>query len=93
MVTVDSKGRIVLPQDLREQFGLGSGTEVSVRKEGGQIVVEPEDDPEEIIDDIETLIEKASRDRPAPDTDDPFARDHLEAIQRGANRTEEDQDE
>lgn len=93
MVTVDSKGRIVLPQDLREQFGLGSGTEVSVRKEGGQIVVEPEDDPEEIIDDIEALVEEASRDRPTPDTDDPFARDHLKAIQRGANRVEEDQDE
>lgn len=88
MVTVDSKGRIVLPQDVRDRLELRPGTEVTVRNDGDRIVVEPEDDPEEIIDDIETLVEEASSDRPDPDTDDPFSRDHLEAIQRGANRTE-----
>lgn len=35
MTKVDSKGRIVLPQEVREQLGITPGTEVDVRKEGG----------------------------------------------------------
>lgn len=56
MVKVDSKGRIVLPKDLRERLGITPGTEVDIIEEDGKAVVEPEDNPEQIIDRMESLI-------------------------------------
>lgn len=86
MVTVDSKGRIVLPQDLRERLGITPGTEVNVREEDGKAVVDPEDRPEEVLADLEARIAEAARNQAAPslEADDPFSQDHLDAIQRGA---------
>lgn len=86
MAKVDSKGRIVLPQDLRERLGLEPGTEVDVREEEGRAVVEPEDRPEDIIADLERQIkDAASRRKQTPKAElGPIARDHLETIQRGA---------
>ena len=43
MTTVDSKGRIVLPKEIRERLGITPGTEVEVHEEKGKAVVEPED--------------------------------------------------
>jgi AbrB family looped-hinge helix DNA binding protein len=85
MTKVDSKGRIVPPQDLRERLGLDPGTEVAVREDEGRAVVEPEDDPDDIIADLERQIEDAASDREQIPKDelDPTARDHLETIQRG----------
>jgi len=57
MAKVDSKGRIVLPQDVRERLGITPGTEVDVHEEDGKAVVEPEDAPEQIIDRMEQLID------------------------------------
>ena len=91
MATVDSKGRIVLPKDARQRLGLSPGTEVAIREEEGRIVVEPEDDPAEIIDDIERLITAASADvSPSIDGIDQFAKAHLNAIQRGAGEHKKD---
>lgn len=88
MVKVDSKGRIVLPQDLRERLGITPGTTVEVREEDGRAVVEPEDDPNRILDRMEQLVEKASSERGetiAPEDGlDPIARKHRDAIQKGA---------
>lgn len=85
MVTVDSKGRIVLPQELREHLGIDPGTEVEVREEGGKAVVEPEDDPDAIIERLEGLVAEASADRDAPDADmHPIAADHADTIRRQA---------
>ena len=42
MVTVDSKGRIVLPKEVRKRLGIDPGTEVEVHEEDGRAVVEPE---------------------------------------------------
>ena len=57
MATVDSKGRIVLPQEVRERLDITPGTEVEIHEEGGKAVVEPEDDPQQIIRRMEQLID------------------------------------
>ncbi|WP_254863225.1 AbrB/MazE/SpoVT family DNA-binding domain-containing protein [Halovivax gelatinilyticus] len=52
MVAVDAKGRIVLPKRVREQLGLTPGSEVEIHEADGRVIVEPEDDPQRIIDDL-----------------------------------------
>jgi AbrB family looped-hinge helix DNA binding protein len=88
VVTVDSKGRIVLPKDVRERLGISPGTEVDVHEEDGRAVVEPEDDPDEILERMERLVEEASPERgettPLPEGIDPIARKHRDAIRSGA---------
>lgn len=91
MVTVDSKGRVVLPQELRERLGITPGTEVEVREEDGKAVVEPEDDPEKILKRMEQLIEETASDRreTAPlEGVDPVAQKHRDVVRRGAQQDE-----
>lgn len=94
MTTVDSKGRIVLPQEVRERLGITPGTEVEIHEEGGKAVVEPEDDPERIIERMKQLIAEASANRaPTPmsyEDMDPLAQKHADTIRRGAQKTEDD---
>lgn len=91
MVRVDAKGRIVLPQDLRERLGITPGSEVEIREEGGAAVVEPEDDPDAIIADLSELVSAAAGRREQTDYEDlsPEARDHVETIRRGADSVDE----
>lgn len=88
MPTVDSKGRIVLPKDVRESLGIDEGTEVEIHEKGGKAVVEPEKHPEVVIDRMESLIEEASANRETTTTRetemDPFVQKHADAIRRGA---------
>jgi len=89
MVKVDSKGRIVLPQDVRERLGVTSGTEVEVREEDGKAIIEPEDDPERIIERMNELVGGISDGEPTPYEElDPQARDHVDTIRRQANQAE-----
>lgn len=85
---MDSKGRIVLPKEVRERLGVVPGAEVEVHVEDRRAIVEPEDDPESIIDDVEAMIEAAAAkpDR-SPDELEGEARRHVETIRRqaGAN--------
>lgn len=94
MAKVDSKGRIVLPQEVRERLGLDPGTEVEVQEEDGRAVVEPEESADEIIDDLERRIGEAAshREQTPRDELDPEARKHVETIRRQASdsRTERD---
>jgi AbrB family looped-hinge helix DNA binding protein len=84
MTTVDSKGQIVLPKEVREDLGITPGTEVAIHEEDGKAVVEPEDDPEQIIERMERLIADASSEReetmPFKDGADPIAQKHRDAI-------------
>lgn len=88
MVTVDSKGRVVLPQEVRKRLGITPGTEVEIREEGGKAVVEPEDDPERIIERMNDLVAETASERgettPTDADADPVARKHRAAIRRGA---------
>lgn len=86
MTRVDSKGRIVLPKELRDRLGITPGTEVEIREEDGRAVVEPEDDPQRIIDGIEGIVEEATSDRAQDRYDelDPASKAHVDAIRRQA---------
>jgi AbrB family looped-hinge helix DNA binding protein len=91
MAKVDSKGRIVLPQSVRERLGIKPGTEVEVHEEDGKAVVEPEDNPQEIIDRMEELIAETSpaskATTPLEAEIDPIAQKHRDAIRSGAEQT------
>jgi AbrB family looped-hinge helix DNA binding protein len=90
MAKVDSKGRIVLPQEVRERLGITPGTEVDIHEEDGKAVVEPEDNPDEILERMEQLVEESSSKRgettPLPEGVDPIAQKHSDAVQRGAEK-------
>ncbi|WP_080509663.1 AbrB/MazE/SpoVT family DNA-binding domain-containing protein [Haloarcula japonica] len=94
MAKVDSKGRIVLPQEVRERLGINPGTEVDIHEEGGKAIVEPEDNPEKIIERMEQLVEETSSERrettPLDRGSDPIAQKHRDAVRRGV---EENSDE
>lgn len=94
MTRVDSKGRIVLPQEVRERLGITPGTEVDVHEEGGKAVVEPEDNPDEILARMEQLVEETSSEReetrPLTDRADPIAHRHRAAVRRGAEETSDE---
>lgn len=98
MPKVDAKGRVVLPQAVRERLDITPGTEVEVREEDGEVVIRPEDDPERITERLERLVEEASsrREGTAPldradgvDNAGPIARRHRESVRRGAAETAE----
>jgi AbrB family looped-hinge helix DNA binding protein len=97
MAKVDSKGRIVLPKEVRERLGLAPGTEVEVHEVDGRAVVEPEDDPQAVIERMEALVEETASRRgettPLDEVSDPIAQKHRDAIRRGAERDGEDSDE
>ncbi|WP_160135414.1 AbrB/MazE/SpoVT family DNA-binding domain-containing protein [Halococcus salsus] len=94
MATVDSKGRIVLPQEVRERLGIIPGTEVEIHEEEGKAVVEPEDDPDQIIERMEQLIEETSSEHgettPLHEGADPIAQKHRDAVRRGAEKTDDE---
>ena len=92
MAKVDSKGRVVLPKELRDRLGISPGTEVELREADGQVVIEPERDPEDIVARTEELLEDAARGQTrsvadTADIEDPHARKHAETIRRQAEST------
>ena len=40
IVRIDEKGRITIPKHIRESCGLTEGMEVSLRVEGGRVIIE-----------------------------------------------------
>jgi hypothetical protein len=65
---------------------------VEVREEDGKAVVEPEDDPQEIIEQMDALAAETSPTdtETAPDTEiDPIARRHRDAVRRGAAQSDD----
>lgn len=90
MATVDSNGQIVLPQELRERLGIHPGTEVDIHEEAGKAIVDPEDNPEQIIERMEQLVEETSAERrettPLNKGSDPIAQTHRESVRRGVEQ-------
>ena len=87
MAKVDSKGRIVLPQDVREQLGVAPGSEVEVHEKDGKAIVEPEDDPDRIIQQMDQLVDGIAEREPTPYEDlNPQARDQVDTIRRKAEQ-------
>jgi len=93
MTKVDSKGRIVLPQELRDRLGITPGTEVTIHEEDGKAVVQAEPDPEDVLARMERLVEETSPDHdqmtPLTDGVDPIAQRHRNAVRKGAERDHE----
>jgi AbrB family looped-hinge helix DNA binding protein len=87
---VDSKGRIVLPQELRERLDITPGMEVEIREENGRVVVELEDDPKQVLERMEQLVAEASSEReetmPVGEEADAIARKHRTAVRSGAEK-------
>lgn len=94
MAKIDSKGRVVLPQRIRERLGLDPGSEVNVHEEDGRAVVAPEESAAEIIDDLEQRIERAAsrREQTPYDELNAEAREHVETIRRQASDTRIERD-
>lgn len=94
MTKVDSKGRIVLPQEVRERLGITPGSEVDIHEEDGKAVVEPEDDPDDIVTRMEQLVEETSSERsettPLTEEADPVAQRHREAVRSGAEKNSDE---
>lgn len=88
MATVDTKGRVTLPKEVREDLGLEPGTEVEIHDEDGKVVIEPERTPEDIIVELERRTEEPYELASSVEKPGPIASDHLDAIRRGANRNE-----
>ena len=86
---MDSKGRIALPNEVRERLGITPGTDVDVREDDVKMIDEPEDDPRQIIERMEKLVGEASSRRrettPVDETAGPIARKHRDAVRRGAD--------
>lgn len=99
MVRVDTKGRIVIPSEVRKQLGLRPGSEVDVTAMSGRAIVEPETDPEQLMCNLEAMIDEATTNREhrrENDTEgydrtldtDTIAAHHREIVRRGADQTE-----
>lgn len=91
MGKVDAKGRVTLPKDFREKLGIEAGTSVEIRQENDRLVIEPERDPEDIIDDMEEMLAEVREGRieRVPDSEiesDPIADKHRELIRRKAEK-------
>ncbi|WP_080509858.1 AbrB/MazE/SpoVT family DNA-binding domain-containing protein [Halorubrum saccharovorum] len=88
MPRVDSKGRIVLPKEVRECLNITPGTEVEVREEDGKAVVKPKNSPDEILERMEQIVNEASPNREETASPvqgaDPSAHKHKDAVQRRA---------
>jgi AbrB family looped-hinge helix DNA binding protein len=48
-VTIDRAGRLVIPKELREQAGIGPGTEVKICYRDGHLEIEPETLPVRLV--------------------------------------------
>jgi AbrB family looped-hinge helix DNA binding protein len=40
-LTVSSKGQVVIPAAFREELGIGQGTRIAARLEGGRLILDP----------------------------------------------------
>jgi len=59
-VVVDSKGRIVIPEDVRKKLGLRSGSRVKVRVEQGAVVITKGVEAKEFIKEMEGFLKEGS---------------------------------
>ena len=83
---MDSEGRLVLPQSVRERLEITPGTEVTVREEDGKVIIEPAEDPDAVIERMERLVEETAADgktRPLGDAT-PVAEKHRGTVRRAA---------
>ncbi|MDL5360853.1 AbrB/MazE/SpoVT family DNA-binding domain-containing protein [Halalkalicoccus sp. NIPERK01] len=81
MGTIDSKGRVTLPQELRERLGLSPGSKVEISAQGERVVIEPERDSEEIEARMDDLLDDLER-TTGTDSIDQLAREHRDLVRK-----------
>lgn len=67
---IDGKGRLTIPNDIREQLGLDPGASVTVELSEGEVVVRPNLDRERTVERLRGCINEETR-REGQDTVDP----------------------
>ncbi|MGA2385797.1 MAG: AbrB/MazE/SpoVT family DNA-binding domain-containing protein [Candidatus Bathyarchaeia archaeon] len=59
-VVVDSKGRVLIPKNLRDKVGLKAGGKARLQLEKGKIVILPPTSPEDFIREMEGCIKEGT---------------------------------
>lgn len=59
-VTVDDKGRITIPEDLREKLGIRRGSKVRIRLHDNDVVLASVIDPKEFVKKMEGFVKEGS---------------------------------
>lgn len=59
-VIVDSKGRVLIPKEVRDRFGLKAGGKARLSIENEKIVIMPPTSPEDFIKEMEGCIKKGT---------------------------------
>lgn len=60
-ITVDAKGRIIIPEELRKKLGIRKGTKVKVSLKQNQVIITSIVDPKKFIEKMEGCIKEGSR--------------------------------
>lgn len=66
---VDEKGRVTIPQAIRESLQIDPGEEVAIEVEDGRIVIQPHVSREELVETIDGCINEETRAADAEDLD------------------------
>lgn len=81
---VGSKGQVVIPKEVRELFGIRSGTEVAFSVEGKRIVLVPKGtDPLDFVRDFVNIVPESEKVEPPKeiDWDDEYYRQVKERLE------------
>lgn len=49
---VGERGQVVLPKDIREHLGIGTGTEITFEARDDEVIIKPAKTPEEIVEEF-----------------------------------------
>jgi AbrB family looped-hinge helix DNA binding protein len=58
---IDEKGRVTIPQSIRESLGIEPGEEVTVSTEEGRVVIRPRVSREEFVETMAGVINEETR--------------------------------
>ena len=64
VIRMSSKGQIVIPQEMRKTLGLKKGNSVLIELRDKEVVIKPEQDPEEFLKDFLNIPEKLRSKKP-----------------------------
>jgi AbrB family looped-hinge helix DNA binding protein len=59
-VTVDNKGRVLIPKEVRDKVGLQTGGKARLKVEKEKIIIMPPISPEEFIEEMEGCIREGT---------------------------------
>ena len=73
---VDEKGRVRIPESIRDRVGIEAGARVRIVVEDGELVIRPEVSREEFVETMAGVIDAENRKSDAPSVDpDDLKRD------------------